>query len=95
MLASVTIMALYDFRCSQCGLEFEVSRPMAQAGDPAFCPVDGAESRRFFTMPMTFTRTGDGPPISSDRMRRSGQAGQPSWSHHGHRHGGGTGRHTH
>jgi hypothetical protein len=73
-----------------------VSRPMAQAGDPAFCPVDGAESRRFFTMPMTFTRTGDGPPISSDRMRRrSGQAGQPGWSHHGHRHGGGTGHHTH
>jgi putative FmdB family regulatory protein len=35
-------MALYDFRCTVCGLEFEVSRPMAQAAEPAHCPVDGA-----------------------------------------------------
>ncbi len=37
-------MALYDFRCTVCGLAFEVSRPMAQAAEPAHCPVDGAES---------------------------------------------------
>lgn len=86
-------MALYDFRCTVCGLEFEVSRPMAQAGEPALCPVDGAESQRFFTMPMTFTRTGDGPPVAADRRRR--QSAQSGWFHHGHRHGGGTGHHSH
>jgi putative FmdB family regulatory protein len=77
-------MALYDFRCTVCGLEFEVSRPMAQAGEPARCPVDGAESRRFFTMPMTFSK-------SSSGRRAPAQA----WRHHGHRHGPGAGPHVH
>ena len=86
-------MALYDFRCSQCGLEFEVSRPMAQSADPAFCPVDGAESRRFFTMPMTFSKSGEKPPLPSTRPR--GPSVSSGWSHHGHRHGGGTGHHSH
>jgi putative FmdB family regulatory protein len=77
-------MALYDFRCAVCGLEFEVSRPMAQAGEPARCPVDGAESRRFFTMPMTFSK-------SSSGQRSPARA----WRHHGHRHGPGAGPHVH
>jgi putative FmdB family regulatory protein len=88
-------MALYDFRCTKCGLEFEVSRPMAQAADPAFCPVDGAESRRFFTMPMTFSKSGSGdkPPLPPTRPQ--GRSVGSGWSHHGHRHGSGTGHHTH
>ena len=77
-------MALYDFRCTVCGLEFEVSRPMAQAGEPARCPVDGAESRRFFTMPMTFSKS---------NSRRPSPGG--AWRHHGHRHGPGAGPHVH
>jgi len=81
-------MALYDFRCSRCGLEFEVSRPMAQAGEPAFCPVDGAESHRFFTMPMTFTKPSPG-------RRPTPPGGSRGWSHHGHSHGPGTGGHSH
>jgi putative FmdB family regulatory protein len=28
----------YDFRCRECGSTFEVSRPMADANDPARCP---------------------------------------------------------
>jgi putative FmdB family regulatory protein len=82
-------MALYDFRCTRCGLEFEVSRPMAQAADPAFCPVDGAESRRFFTMPMTFSR-----PSGSERAAPP-PARPRGWSHHGHSHGAGARPHTH
>jgi putative FmdB family regulatory protein len=80
-------MALYDFRCTVCGLEFEVSRPMAQAAEPAFCPVDGAESRRFFTMPMTFSKPSARPSTPSSPAR--------GWRHHGHRHGPGTGPHVH
>jgi len=81
-------MALYDFRCSRCGLEFEVSRPIAQAADPAFCPVDGAESQRFFTMPMTFSKPSASP--------RSAPPARPrGWSHHGHSHGAGAGPHSH
>jgi putative FmdB family regulatory protein len=31
-------MALYEFRCRECGSTFEVNRPMQQAGDPVDCP---------------------------------------------------------
>ena len=81
-------MALYDFRCTVCGLTFEVSRPMAQAAEPAHCPVDGAESRRFFTMPMTFSK-------SDSRRRVPPPARSRGWGHHGHSHGPGTASHTH
>ena len=81
-------MALYDFRCTVCGLEFEVSRPMAQATDPARCPVDGAESERCFTMPMTFSKPRGGP-------RPAPPSPGGSWRHHGHRHGPGAAPHTH
>ena len=81
-------MALYDFRCTVCGLEFEVSRPMAQAADPARCPVDGGESQRSFTMPMTFSK-------SSPRLSSGPRSPGSGWRHHGHRHGPGTGAHSH
>ena len=32
-------MPLYDFRCRQCGLEFEVSRPISRATEPGLCPL--------------------------------------------------------
>ena len=32
-------MPRYDFRCRACGDTFEVSRPIAQASDPAPCPA--------------------------------------------------------
>jgi putative FmdB family regulatory protein len=81
-------MARYDFRCTRCRLEFEVSRPMAQAGEPARCPVDGAESRRFFTMPMTFSKPSSGARPAPPSPARG-------WRHHGHSHGPGTGSHAH
>jgi putative FmdB family regulatory protein len=31
-------MALYEFRCRECGSTFEVDRPMQRSGDPAACP---------------------------------------------------------
>ncbi|WP_460304789.1 FmdB family zinc ribbon protein [Actinocorallia aurea] len=31
-------MPRYDYRCRSCGDTFEISRPMAQASDPAACP---------------------------------------------------------
>ncbi|MDG4861349.1 zinc ribbon domain-containing protein [Streptomyces sp. T-3] len=31
-------MPRYDFRCRTCGDTFELSRPMAEASDPAACP---------------------------------------------------------
>jgi len=75
----------YDFRCSHCGRQFELSRPFSQAADPAQCPDDGSPAERVFTMPMTFVKRGSDP--AADTSAPAGDAG------HGHSHG--PGGHTH
>jgi len=82
-------MPLYDYQCPECGLEFEVSRPMAESSNPANCPLDGAQAKRTFgNAPMTFVqRRGPSEPPST--------GGGARWSHHGHSHGPGAGSHTH
>jgi putative FmdB family regulatory protein len=84
-------MPLYDFRCNQCGLEFEVSRPLARAMEPAYCPIDNTASERVFTMPGTFVRQSE---------RRDGDIPRPpqqsgAFSHFGHSHGASAGGHSH
>ena len=76
----------YPFRCSACGLEFEVSRPARDAAAEAACPTDGARAERIFTVPaMNFNR----PPSATPSPPSAG------YSHHGHSHGPGTGTHSH
>jgi putative FmdB family regulatory protein len=81
-------MPKYDFRCPRCGLQFEVSRPISQASDPAACPNDATAAERVFTMPMTFVK-GDpnSPPSDAPSTTPAGDLG------HGHSHG--PGGHTH
>jgi putative FmdB family regulatory protein len=87
-------MPLYDYRCPKCGLEFEISRPISRATDAAFCPLDGSESERVFTMPMTFVKGGTN--TESGEPNESAQSPAASgWSHFGHSHGAGTGGHSH
>ena len=70
-------MPRYDFLCPKCGRAFEVLRPVSQAAEPAFCPQDGAQSERVFTMPMTLIKGAQtGAPDSS-----------PPLPQHGHSHG--------
>jgi putative FmdB family regulatory protein len=54
-------MPRYAFCCRVCGIEFEVSRAMSEAGREAACPVDGGPTDRIFTAPMTMIRQGEGP----------------------------------
>jgi putative FmdB family regulatory protein len=84
-------MPLYDFRCKNCGLEFEVSRPLARATDPAFCPMDSSEADRVFTMPGTFIRNNPGDSVPKPPTTPQGGG----WSHFGHSHGAGAGGHSH
>jgi putative FmdB family regulatory protein len=44
------IVPIYAFECSRCG-PFDLSRPMAQASDPAACPGCSASARRLYTPP--------------------------------------------
>ena len=79
-------MPLYDFRCRQCGLEFEVSRPFSRATEPALCPQDNTVAERVFTMPATFTK-GSATDVPAPPS--------PGFSDHGHGHSHGPGSHTH
>jgi putative FmdB family regulatory protein len=86
-------MPLYPYRCEQCGLEFEVSRPISQASNPANCPMDGTAGARIFTAPMTLRNRGqDAPPAPTAPEQKPAPTG---WSHFGHSHGGGVGGHSH
>ncbi len=39
-------MALYEYRCADCGNEFEQRRPMSEANSSAECPACGKEASR-------------------------------------------------
>ena len=85
-------MPLYGFRCLQCSLEFEVSRKMSEASNPASCPMDGAASERIFTAPVKIgQRGGDAPPPPPPSPKPAGGG----FSHFGHSHGYGTSSHSH
>jgi putative FmdB family regulatory protein len=43
-------MPVYVFSCRDCG-PFELSRPMAETGNAAHCPICLREARRIFTPP--------------------------------------------
>lgn len=58
-------MPRYAFCCRVCGIEFEVSRAMSEAGRDTACPVDGEPADRIFTGPMTTIRQGNGPPTAA------------------------------
>jgi len=84
-------MPLYPFRCPECGLEFEVSRKMSAASEPASCPMDGAAGARIFTAPMTLRNSGvDAPPAPPAAPKPANP-----WSHFGHSHGFGAAGHGH
>ena len=76
----------YPFRCSHCGAEFVVSRPVAEAGKATLCPTDGAPAERIFTVPETNLHR---PPSARPAPPSRG------FSHSGHSHGLGAGHHTH
>jgi putative FmdB family regulatory protein len=83
-------MPMYGFRCPQCGLEFEVARPMRLAGDPATCPMDGTVSQRIFAPVATI---GGAKQEQKEPPAPKPQSG--GFSHFGHSHGPGVAAHSH
>ena len=39
-------MPIYEYRCTECGADFELMRPMSKANEPAACPKCGAASEK-------------------------------------------------
>ena len=50
-------MPIYEFGCTKCGEQFELSRPMAEAAAGAKCPKCKAAARRRFTATIITTGT--------------------------------------
>ena len=42
-------MPIYEYRCSACGNEFEMTRPLSQSGEPADCPKCGKPSQKLIS----------------------------------------------
>ncbi|WFE62491.1 zinc ribbon domain-containing protein [Micromonospora sp. WMMD714] len=53
-------MPRYEFRCRACGDTFEVNRPMAEAGAPAYCPQGHADTVKLLS---TVSVTGRGAGV--------------------------------
>ncbi|MFJ8834124.1 zinc ribbon domain-containing protein [Micromonospora aurantiaca] len=54
-------MPRYEFRCRACGDTFEVSRPMAEAAQPAACPQGHADTVKLLSMVAVTGRGGSAP----------------------------------
>jgi putative FmdB family regulatory protein len=39
-------MPTYEYRCPSCGQEFELKRPMSEAGTPTTCPACGSAAEK-------------------------------------------------
>ncbi|MBL1076214.1 zinc ribbon domain-containing protein [Nocardia sp. 2] len=58
-------MPSYAYRCRSCGDTFELSRPMAEASDPAACPQGHGDTVKLLTTFGTVSRGGGGAPVSA------------------------------
>ena len=43
-------MPVYEYRCSKCGVEFEVMRQISKADDAAPCPKCGASGEKLVSV---------------------------------------------
>ncbi|MRH91091.1 zinc ribbon domain-containing protein [Nocardia sp. SYP-A9097] len=58
-------MPSYAYRCRSCGDSFEMSRPMAEASDPADCPQGHSDTVKLLTTFGTVSRGGAIPAAAS------------------------------
>ena len=65
-------MPRYEYRCRACGDTFEVSRPMAAAGDAAACPQGHDDTVKLLS---TVALSGRGGSAPSAAPRSSGGGG--------------------
>lgn len=65
-------MPIYEYQCPSCGREFELMRPMSQAGETAPCPNCGTGSERLVSVFASKANyTVKGPAKDAFRKRQS------------------------
>ena len=71
-------MPRYDFRCRACGATFEVSRPMADAREPAVCPQGHNDTVKLLsTVAVTGRAVGTTVQPRGVRLRLSSSSARP------------------
>jgi putative FmdB family regulatory protein len=63
-------MRRYDYQCETCHEQFDIERPVSEAGEPAACPFCGNASRRVYNAPKFLFK---GDPADN----------RPVWHNHG------------
>ncbi|MEJ2869502.1 zinc ribbon domain-containing protein [Actinomycetospora sp. OC33-EN08] len=68
-------MAVYEFRCRECGSTFEVNRPMQQADDPADCPGGHTDTVKLLSTVALGGKATTAQPSARPAMAPSGGGG--------------------
>lgn len=55
-------MPMYEYRCRSCGDTFTESRPMAESGEPAFCPDGHDDTVKLLSVAGAGISTGEADP---------------------------------
>ena len=61
-------MAVYEYLCPKCGRQFELMRPMSEAGKPAKCPRCGSKAEKL--MSSFGSKTGDSIQAAGKPFRK-------------------------
>ena len=69
-------MAVYEYLCSTCQKEFELIRPMSEAGNPAECPRCGSKAKRIISS--LGSRTEDSSQVTRQPSRNASAARTPT-----------------
>ncbi|MCF3124670.1 zinc ribbon domain-containing protein [Streptomyces arenae] len=64
-------MPRYEYRCRSCGNTFELSRPMAESGDPAVCPAGHGDTVKL----LSAVAVGGSSSVSAPREGGGGGGG--------------------
>ncbi|MBE0479897.1 MAG: zinc ribbon domain-containing protein [Dehalococcoidia bacterium] len=59
-------MPIYEYRCSECSLKFELLRPMSRADEAASCPRCKNGAKKILSMFAAFSKSsgGDSAPVA-------------------------------
>ena len=63
-------MPLYEYRCYDCGHQFEMLRPMREANEPAVCRSCNNGAQRVLSVFASFSMSDDGSVSPPCRRRR-------------------------
>jgi len=56
-------MPIYEYECRDCGLKFELLRPLSQAGEKACCPQCNRDALRVMSKCASFSKSESGEAI--------------------------------